>query len=248
MEVRSFDRFDLRNSAEFFCRSTLEEVASLRSAPYFYNLDSLTVKGQIEAEAYEVTTEVALNGSTNRWIRTYLLPTDDPLLDFLAEDGGFELEFTLRSKHLKSIDAVYTFGDDTDTGQITLVAELPLSDLTRLCDEHGWLRGLLAHEMQHLVQRVIYGHKFNLSNGARLQDHMVDAEEIDARIEEIVASQSDDSCTVDPQLFRRLLSDYVDEYLKRNSLPVGSDLFQQFKNKMMDVHMINFRKKFQLWG
>lgn len=248
MDVRSFDRFDLRDVAEFFCCSALEILSSLRSASYFLTLDSLTVVAQIESDRFEVTTEAVLNGAQQRWVRSYELPTSDPLLVLLAEEGGFDLDLTFRSTDQPSVDAVYAFGDEQDTGQITLVAELPLEQMSKLCEDHRWLRGLLSHEMQHLVQRVIYGHAFVLASSETLRDHMIDKEEIDARIEEIIASQDDDSCTVDADLFLRHLTFYVEDYLKRNDLIPGSEQFESFREEMLDVHMINFRKKFNLWG
>ena len=101
---------------------------------------------------------------------------------------------------------------------------------------------VLVHEMQHTIQKIIYGQYLSGSVISTLEAHMSDISEIDARVEEILSMT--DSYPRGSDMFHVELCGYVKRYLARNmKKPYDDNEFLDLEKKMIQEHMNFYNKK-----
>ena len=148
------------------------------------------------------------------------------------------------------VDANYLHsGDISDEGLIEVIISVPEDRraakmfLTTLRIE---LRAALAHEMQHAIQRIIYGNPLDTVTNLDLDDHMNHPMEIDARVEENIAYLEDNIDEKDLDEFINKLSVYVEKYLARNAPNASNEELDVYRSRMMDSHTTRYVEKMGL--
>lgn len=171
------------------------------------------------------------------------------LVEKLNEIGGMDLDIDIFSGEDLYMDANYFYNDDDeeacDLGIISAQIILPGGPISdeMISQIARTMRGLLAHELQHIIQRLIYGLEILTSDG--FQEHMNDIDEIDARIEEIIAMEDDNLIVENRSLFQIKLTEYVEKYLERNGVKKGSEQFDALSPSMILAHMHGYNEKFR---
>ena len=118
--------------------------------------------------------------------------TDDNFV-FPAPEGEYfdalpdiEFELTIVSSDVADVDANYVHSGDQsfdDEGLIVGLIKVPKDPRKAkifLSTVHMEIRAALAHEMQHAVQKIIYGYPLDSVTNLDLETHMNDPLEIDA--------------------------------------------------------------------
>jgi len=142
-------------------------------------------------------------------------------------------------------DAIYAHDSDNedDIGEIDVYISLPTGAaeiITYLKSSRLELCGILSHEMQHVVQKMVCGHRLNTDVDQDLMKHAFDMYEIDARIEESITLMGDDEDEQDEALFFDALSKCITQYLERNTTP---DVISEIKERMIQDHMLAYKNK-----
>ncbi|MHA2020128.1 MAG: HD domain-containing protein [Candidatus Thorarchaeota archaeon] len=251
-EVR--ERFDLRKSASAFIApifQVLEEILEYNEGVAHKNLEikAFYNGGEIEIDY--------VNGKKRGSITSEML--NDETLERLEGYGMFDLDLTIKTGNQIIINADYQYDasgyQEEDVGQdlggVVAIAEIPSKFLEneksrRLVRRK--LRGTFAHEIQHIIQRIIFGTQPSREAGESIEIHMADPDEIDARVEEIIAACEEemDFCNIGG--FRQELEEYVDDYLNRNGIQKNHPSFKKWKSEMIKSHLIKYREKFEMWG
>lgn len=143
-------------------------------------------------------------------------------------------------------DAIYThdFQDMYEPGEIDVTVRLPKNpnDVpTFLESYHKELSGLLAHEMQHAVQKLIYGELLSEHAVQSLETHITDIFEIDARVEEVIARMPEHIDEEREDDFLAELDQYIDQYLARNASEIKN--LDEVKVGMTQTHLTHYRRK-----
>lgn len=161
-----------------------------------------------------------------------------------------EFHVLVKSADHADVDAGYLHSNDfEDEGIIEVVIALPKDlrelkpFLTTLPME---LRAALAHEMQHSIQRVIYGHPLDNITNIDIHMHMSSPMEIDARVEENIAYLEDNVDEKDLGKFISALSIYVKKYLARNAQDATEEELEVYRSRMMDSHTTRYIEKMGL--
>lgn len=132
-----------------------------------------------------------------------------------------------------------------DPGEIDVVLSLPknLDDSLRYTSEiYDKLYPILVHEMQHSVQKMIYGIDLCGTSVNSLESHIFDYSEIDARIEEILSISP--NAISDESIFRKELCKYTKCYLDRNIPPERKEIiYASLFEKMVNQHTFFYRQK-----
>jgi hypothetical protein len=163
-----------------------------------------------------------------------------------------EFEITVATSEVGDVDADYIHSGDQnfdDEGIIGVRVQIP--DDVRSAKEflgnlHIELRAALAHEMQHVVQKVIYGYPLDSVTNLDLEAHMSDPMEIDARVEENIAYLEDHVTEDDLEEFISKLSIYIEKYLMRNADDASSEELAVYRTRMMDSHTSRYIEKMGL--
>jgi hypothetical protein len=144
-------------------------------------------------------------------------------------------------------DAIYMHDPDNidDVGEIELYISLPTGPkeiIDYFTSQRTILCGVLTHEMQHVVQKMICGHVLPLTTGEDLDIHAFNPREVDARVEESITLMGDDEPEDNENLFSEALKACIDEYLERNTDPETAD---KMRGQMLVEHMLVYKKKMQ---
>lgn len=142
-------------------------------------------------------------------------------------------------------DAIYAHDSDNedDIGEIDVYISLPKSRdeiIEYLHSSRLELCGILTHEMQHVVQKMVCGYTLGTGADQDLMHHAFDTFEIDARVEETITLMGDDEDECDEALFLEALDRCITQYLKRNATP---EVEQEIKEKMIHDHILAYRNK-----
>lgn len=171
----------------------------------------------------------------------------DELLDFVEDLGGIQIDISVRVGDHFSMDAdfVRDGSDRSDLGGVDARITLP-NDFCTLTDQEVrkitlMVRGLFAHELQHVVQFVILGYTLRNDSILSLRKHACDRYEIEARTEEIIATLEDGMDDIIS--FRTCLEEYVEKYLTRNGLSKTDSQFVTLQGKMIYSHMKQYDKR-----
>lgn len=146
-----------------------------------------------------------------------------------------------------SPDAIYAHDSENeyDMGEIEMRVYLPpsLDDAMLYLKENRLeICGILAHEMQHVVQKHCYGEPLGNTDTHEVMVHAVDKNEIDARVEEIIASMHESYLEEDKEQFYNILQQHVDKYLIRN-LPNDATSRENLKEVMIKNHLDVYLEK-----
>ena len=146
-------------------------------------------------------------------------------------------------------DAIYAHDSDNeyDMGEIVMKVCLPPTldaSLAYLQDHRLEIAGTLAHEMQHVVQKHCYGEPLGDANTQDVLSHALDKNEIDARVEEIIAGMEDDIAEEQSDYFKSKLEAYVDKYLTRN-LTESTSSPPDLKETMIKQHLKVYFEKME---
>ena len=105
------------------------------------------------------------------------------------------------------------------------------------------LRAALAHEMQHAVQYVVQGKNLQKMLALDLEEHASHPDEIDARVEEVIAYMSDDTSESNREVFEAKLIGYIERYLTRNAAGLTQTQLNVYRRRMLDDHMSLYDEK-----
>jgi hypothetical protein len=141
-------------------------------------------------------------------------------------------------------DAVYAHAGENeyDMGEIEVRVYLPPTlnaALGYLKDCRLEVCGTLAHEMQHVVQKHCYGESLGNAETQSVLSHALDKNEIDARVEEIIAAMEEGYFESDKAYFEERLIAYVEKYLQRNvteSTVVPNDIKETMIFKHLEAY------------
>jgi len=138
-------------------------------------------------------------------------------------------------------DAVYAHAGENeyDMGEIEVRVYLPATldsalDYLKSCRLE--VCGTLAHEMQHVVQKHCYGEALGNAENQSVLSHALDKNEIDARVEEIIAAMEDGYLESNKEYFSKKLSLYIERYLGRN-VTEGVVVPDDIKETMIFKHL-----------
>lgn len=170
--------------------------------------------------------------------------------DYADSMGDVSIDIAVNLAKSFDIDADYVHDgkDIDDMGSIEVRILLPpitSDDLDNLLLKmRKDLRGTLAHEMQHSIQKIIYGTPLDSTSFSDIHVHMNDPQEIDARVEETIAFLEDNVDESDLELFMVELEAYIHRYLGRN-VKAGKDdpEYDVYFERMMDSHLKVYRGK-----
>ena len=178
-----------------------------------------------------------------------LLPIPEGEYFEILEDVDFVIQanYDPQSETL-DIDAGYIHSgvEDDDAGLIEAVLQIPAPEQkarTFLEGAATHLRATFAHEMQHSIQRLIYGYPLDNVTNADLNTHMDDPDEIDARVEEIIAYMDDNIPETKFDNFMVKLESYISMYLDRNASDASMEEIEIYRARMMDSHLQHYAEK-----
>jgi hypothetical protein len=236
-------RFDLRNAAgqitrQFLVAASKEIEAKPVSAPiqliYDYDGDEATLiagKREISIPAPE---------------GDYFGAVEDVSIQIIAD---FKRGPNVSIRH---IDAVYHYSDEDldDCGMIVVTISLS-SDVPKGVQQLQlleWeLRGHLAHEMQHSIQKMVYGWRLSGVGAQHVESHMRDTKEIDARVEEIIAQLKEGIDENDITAFTTGLRAYIGIYLEQNLEGGRADpRYLRFYGEMLNTHLRDYERKLKV--
>jgi hypothetical protein len=148
-------------------------------------------------------------------------------------------------------DAIYAHdpSDIDDIGEINVHISLP-DDKDEIIEYFKTSRlelcGILTHEMQHVVQKMVCGYTLPSDMQQDFMAHAFDVYEIDARVEETIMLMGDDADETNSDLFFESLNSCIDQYLKRNSTTSET---QEIKERMIGDHVLVYKNKIHnsLW-
>ena len=240
VSLRDRRRFDLRKTADCFV-APLMDCVEQRLAE---SSKSLLVKACYDSDLFMIT----VDDRTEEF--------EIPVCDFLErinELGGIDIDFIIEQRKHLEIDGTYCFDRDLDSsendapdvGIVCIWLYLPPGQLenSMIADIKRSLRGHIVHELQHVVQRLFYGSNYKENN--TIEYHIDDIDEIDARLEEIIAME-DENSTVEQNIatFGICLKRYAEQYLMRNDVTVDLPSYALLYDKIIENHMTAYREKF----
>ena len=244
------ERFNLRISSELLLSPVFDALKSALRSQNEKARSNFEIDAMYSGDSGTINW---INGSSYGELEVSLL--DDDLLERLGSIGDFDVNVKVKASDKDHVDGNYAWSTNTsiddDLGGIELSITIPLDDILRektMNHLFRWARGVMAHEFQHMIQRVI--HKRNLDPKSRddIVSHIKDPDEVDARVEEILAYSEKELSYLDVDNFENALIDQIDDYLTRNGVLKEDENYLKWKNEMIDSHLIRFREKFELWG
>jgi hypothetical protein len=231
-------RFDLRSAAS----QIANPVASVIIKSWQKNKGNLSAFVSYDSVDFLYTDEVSDNN--------FSLPI--PVGEYFDALPEIEFEISVITSDSSDVDADYVHSGDQnleDEGLVDGIIKVP-SDPRKarsfLSTLHIELRAALAHEMQHAVQKVIYGYPLDSVTNLDLEAHMNDPMEIDARVEENIAYLEDHISEDDLDQFINKLGVYIEKYLKRNASTASSEELVVYRTRMMDSHTSRYIEKMGL--
>ncbi len=235
-------RIDLRGSA-----STLADPAVQFMTDIFdkHGFDK-NITFNIEYDVIDFVATATIGNNTYE----ETLPTPSGEYFEILHDVDFVIEGHYdQGSSLLDLDAGYIHAGDAeleDAGLIEAVIQIPApEDKTRafLGGAARHLRATLAHEMQHSIQRLIYGRPLDHITNADLDSHMSDPDEIDARVEEVIAYMDDAIPETQFDNFMVKLESYIDMYLERNAPDTSMEERDVLRVRMLDSHLHHYAEK-----
>ena len=235
-------RIDLRSSASTladpavdFMKRTFEKYGFDKKITF--NIEYDTIDYIAEAEVGLNTYEESLEMPSGEYFDMI------PDVDFVIQ-GNYDPKSSVLD-----VDAGYIHaGDDNleDAGLIETAIQIPAPKIkaeTFLGGAKRHLRATLVHEMQHSIQRLIYGMPLDAITNADLDTHMSDPNEIDARVEEIIAYMDDNIPEETFENFMVKLEGYISMYLERNAPDATMEEHAVYTNRMLDSHLQHYAEK-----
>ena len=238
MKIRTFRQSQLRESEDLFKGSY--EIS--RAIVDHLSKNNKRKNLQIQASLNGLSLEIFLFSGKKK-ISTSIIDLNSSLLEQIDELGGIDIDITVKTGNKFDADGEYTYDKDSgDLGAINVIMTIPPEYLSTKIDQiERILRGHIAHEIQHAKQRIFMRRKHSEIAGRNLRDHLMDSDEIDARIEEIlVMMNSFDELSRDKFIFH--LEQYIDEYFERTKFPDNEKSHPY--GIMRDKHVKFFDKKF----
>ena len=155
---------------------------------------------------------------------------------------------SIRGMTHEQADAIYThdFNDMEEPGEIDISICFP-EDPNKIPDYLSHARteiiGLLVHEMQHAVQKLVYGVNLSADVVEGLESHIEDIFEVDSRVEEVLGRLPEHIDDNDENSFIVELKRYIEQYLARNAQQFNTDDIEDMKEKMIETHVFHYRRK-----
>ena len=149
--------------------------------------------------------------------------------EFFDSFSGIEIDVRVTKSEKTDIDGYYyhTLSSDIEDGLIDVIVSLSDSTFGNTQTNHLRLaiQSVLAHEMQHVVQRC--GSHIDMAQVHKdAQGHLEDLREIDARVEEVLCGMQDET---DSKTFEARIISYLKQYFLRNKVD-GISLADSAKN------------------
>lgn len=238
-------RMDLRGSASTLAAPAIQFISKVFKEQGF----DKSIQFDIEYDSIDFVAEATIGLNT---ITEELPMPSGEYFDVLAD-----VDFVIQGLYDPSsstfdLDAGYVHaGDDEleDAGLIETVLQIPAPKekaQTFLQGAERHLRATLVHEMQHSIQRLIYGQPLDHITNADLDSHMSDPSEIDARVEEVIAYMDDVVPETQFDNFMVKLEGYIDMYLDRNAPDSSMDEREVYRTRMLDSHLQHYAEKLGL--
>lgn len=239
-------RFDLRETAIALVDPLLTYVFQQLEAVDFQIAEDFQVKANFDGEIF------SLSSSNDFDVEISILPTD--FLERINELGGIDVDFEVSSSLEASIDGSYCFDGELDQSHydapdvgivnIHLCLKMGKFDQFLFSDLRKSLLGHTVHEFQHVVQRLFFGS--NYQNNDTLEYHVDDIDEIDARVEEIIAMEDDQQKIInDRDFFVKQLTAYALQYLQRNGITLQLPEHEKLLQRILVSHVEIFNEKFE---
>jgi uncharacterized protein (DUF2267 family) len=231
-------RFDLRSAAA----QIANPLSSVLIKTWQHN------KGKVNSFASYDSIDFLYNDEVSG--QNFVMPT--PTGEYFDALPEIEFEAEIINSDAGDVDADYIHSGGQnfeDEGIIAIRICIPTNIRAAkefLRNLHVELRAAIAHEMQHAVQKVIYGYKLDSITNLDLEGHMTDPMEIDARVEESIAYLEDHISEDDLDEFITKLGVYTEKYLKRNAPNASSEELEIYRSRMMDSHTSHYIRKMGL--
>ncbi len=138
--------------------------------------------------------------------------------DFYDAFPGIEIEIQAKVDNIVDIDGYYyhTLDASEEDGLIEVVVSIS-PDYMKISNKESLsisIQSVLAHEMQHVVQRCYGGIDMEQIHD-KPESHLTDIREIDARVEEVLVTIDNEQ---DDKLFMSRMTAYIEQYIKRNNV------------------------------
>ena len=230
--TRKPQRFDLRKAAD--------QIAAPVSR-YMSRFDRIQSSATYEAIAVYDSIDYVLSIDTQ--VKEFPAPTGSffDILNDIDIEIGFTHDAAISQRG--DVDSVFyhsdiPYADGGDMGVIAVSVVIPSDRAARKVFFGGLtveLRAAIAHEMQHAVQYVV--------QGKNLQEHATHPDEIDARVEEVIAYMNDNTPEDNREVFEAKLIGYIEKYLTRNAADLTQDQLNVHRRRMLDDHMSLYDEK-----
>jgi len=235
-------RIDLRGSANFLAGPAIQFISKVFNKHGF----DKNITFHIEYDTIDFIAEAAIG--------LHVIEEELPMPTGEYFEILHDVDFVIQGVYDKTssvfdLDAGYIHsGDDVleDAGLIEALIHLPApEEKTRafLQGAERHLRATLVHEMQHTIQRLIYGRPLDGITNADLDTHIKDPDEIDARVEEIIAYMDDAVPETQFDNFMTKLEGYISMYLDRNAPDTSMEEREVLRTRMMDSHLQHYADK-----
>lgn len=146
--------------------------------------------------------------------------------EFFDAFPEIEIEVRVRIDDCPDVDGYYyhTLDPSEEDGLIEVIVSINRNFLKRITQARleNSIQSVLAHEMQHAVQRCYTGVDMAQIHNSPV-DHLTDFREIDARVEEVLCGTH--GMCLSASHFESKITAYIHEYCRRNGL-VGIDIDQ----------------------
>ena len=234
-------RIDLRGSAGTLAEPAIDFVSKVFNSQGY----DKKIKFNIEYDVIDFVAEATIGLNTI----TETLPMQQGEYFEMLDEVDFVIQATYDpSSSTFDMDAGYIHAGDEfeDAGLIETVIQIPAPKEKAEMFLKGaarHLRATLVHEMQHSIQRLIYGNPLDQITNADLSTHMADPNEIDARVEEIIAYMDDNIPETQFENFMVKLEGYIDMYLERNAPDASFEEREVYTARMLDSHLHHYAEK-----
>lgn len=233
----------IAETAEFFTSAVIKCLTTTLISARF---DNITVTSAIVDDTFECVGRIDRNGVTRDFTHTVKL-SESNFNDTLNEWSTFELEikllFTKDKTNELRFDADYNYEKSKrDPGMIAVTVEGHCDQAAKLLDISNYLklRGIVAHELCHAIQRNVHNARFKKKSQEVPIEHARDKHEVEARIEEIIASSNcSDIFNIDT--FKSKIHNYLIDYIARNNIQLDSKINLELLEKL---HLESFRRKY----
>ena len=201
-------RQKLVNSDRFDVQMCAVQIAEIVASDIIKNPQDMAIY------SYSCDTLEKVLGENVRDLDTLLLG------DFFDSFPHIDIEIRREHSDQVDIDGYYyhTLAPDEDEGLIEVVVKMNESHIAQIRKDHlvRSVQSVLAHEMQHVVQRCHLGIDMLQIHDQPI-DHLRDVREVDARVEEVLCGLSPDH-SID--IFEQKIRSYIDEYCSRNMINI----------------------------